>query len=77
MADTKANPPGTQAGFGPGHPTRDRGGEKSYFTEGLDIADVAGTADATYSTNEVDMINDLKTAVNAILAEFRRREWIH
>ena len=37
------------------------------------IADVTGTADATYSTNEQDLINDLVTAVNAILANNRLR----
>lgn len=35
------------------------------------IAVVAGTADAAYSANEVTLINDLKTAVNAILTALK------
>lgn len=40
------------------------------------VTDVSGTADATYSTNEQDLINDLVTAVNALLAELRERGWM-
>lgn len=35
------------------------------------IADVTGTADGTYSANEVTLINDQTTAINAILAVMR------
>lgn len=35
-------------------------------------ADVAGTADLTYSQNEVDMINDLRDRVNDVLAALRK-----
>lgn len=31
------------------------------------ISEVTGTADATYSANEQNLINDLKTAVNALI----------
>lgn len=31
------------------------------------IALVSGTADGTYSANEVTLINDLKTAVNSLI----------
>lgn len=31
------------------------------------IAQVSGTADSTYSSNEQTMINDLKTAVNDLI----------
>lgn len=30
---------------------------------------VTETADATYSTNEVDMLNNLKAAVNALISD--------
>lgn len=35
------------------------------------IADETGTADATYDTNEVDMINNLKAKLNSALAALR------
>ncbi len=35
------------------------------------VADVSGTADTTYSSNEVTMINDLKAQLNALLARLR------
>lgn len=37
------------------------------------VADVVGTADLTYSQNEVDLINDLVSQLNALLAELRER----
>lgn len=33
------------------------------------IAQITGTADLTYSSNERDMINDLKTTVNDLLTK--------
>jgi hypothetical protein len=41
-----------------------------WYTSGP-IADVTGTADATYSANEVTLVNDLKAALNAALAALR------
>jgi hypothetical protein len=41
------------------------------MVHGAPIATVTGTADATYSANEVTLINDLATAVNAILVVLR------
>ncbi len=35
------------------------------------VADVGGTADTTYSSNEVTLINDLKAQLNALLARLR------
>lgn len=45
--------------------------DTSTMVHGAPIANVAGTADATYSANETTMINDLQTAVNAILVVLR------
>lgn len=74
MADTfKSNPPGTQSGFGPGNPTLDRGGEKSYSDVGPHIDDV-GDAGGTYAQAEVQAAVD---GVNAVIAELRRRGMIH
>lgn len=40
------------------------------------VALVTGTADATYSSNEQTMLNDLKTAVNAINAALQAKRII-
>lgn len=38
-----------------------------------EVSLVTGTADATYSSNEQTMLNDLKTAVNAINAALQAK----
>lgn len=48
-----------------------RDGVQVVTTQGALIASVTGTADASYGANEVTLINDLTTAVNAILARLR------
>jgi hypothetical protein len=40
-------------------------------SQGAAVADVSGTADATYSGNEVTMINSLRDQLNALLARVR------
>lgn len=47
------------------------GSTKVVGAQGAAIADVAGTANAAYDATEQDMLNDLKTAVNATLARLR------
>ncbi len=48
---------------------------KLVFSEAIEsapqasIAQVSGTADGTYSTNEQTLINDLKTTVNDLLTK--------
>lgn len=41
------------------------------YAAGPTQASIAGTADGTYSANEQTALNDLVTAVNAILAALR------
>jgi hypothetical protein len=43
----------------------------SAWVHGPAVVDVTGTADGTYSANEQTLINDLKAAVNLILAALR------
>lgn len=45
--------------------------DTSTMVHGAAIATVTGTADATYSANEVTLINDLLAAVNAMLVVLR------
>lgn len=40
------------------------------------IDEVAGTADGTYSSNEQTLINDLKVAVNALIAALQAKRII-
>lgn len=43
---------------------------------GEPIADVTGTADGTYSSNEQDLINDTASTVNELLQRLRDRGWL-
>ena len=49
----------------------DKSGNFQLANRGAAIADEAGTADSSYGTNEVTMINDLKVKLNQILARIR------
>jgi hypothetical protein len=49
----------------------DKNGNKVVGTRQAAVASVVGTADATYSANEVTLINANTTAINAILAALR------
>ena len=40
------------------------------------IANVSGTADTTYSANEVTLLNDTVTAVYALLAQLRDKGYL-
>lgn len=47
------------------------------FSQGAAVADVAtANADATYGQPEADLINELKTKVNALLASLRAADLI-
>jgi hypothetical protein len=46
--------------------------DTSAQTFGAAIAPVSGTADGTYSANEQQMLTDLQTAVNAIVAVLKQ-----
>ena len=49
----------------------DKSGNFQIANRSAAIADETGTADLTYTQNEVDMINNLKVKLNQILARMR------
>ncbi|KAB2347346.1 hypothetical protein [Actinomadura rudentiformis] len=53
-------------------PASQLSGELGNFAQGAAVADVAtANADATYGQPEADLINELKTKMNALLASLR------
>ncbi|MFC5744824.1 hypothetical protein [Actinomadura rugatobispora] len=73
MASTaKGQPNGLATLDSSGHVPAAQLGDVGGFTQGAAVADVAtANADATYGQPEADLINELKTKLNALLDSLR------